>query len=88
MPSENPAGNIAAQAALADDVDGLGAIQLMKPLPQIVHGNIDEALDVTGAVFTRCPRVQQRDAAVARQAVRVGQMPLTKETARDDRDAL
>ena len=37
---QDATGNVAAQAALADDVDRLMLVQLIQPLPQLVHWDI------------------------------------------------
>ena len=76
MPGQNPAGNVAAQAALADDIDRLARRKLPQPFPQLVHRNVDKALDVAPAVFPGCAGVQQGHTAVAGQCVHVLQMPL------------
>ena len=37
---QDTTGNVAAQAALADDVDRRTLVQLIQPLPQLVHWDI------------------------------------------------
>lgn len=37
---QDATGNVAAQAALADDVDRRTLVQLIQPLPQLVHWDI------------------------------------------------
>lgn len=73
---QNSGGNVAAQAALADEVDRLCAVQLPDPFPQRIHRNIEESLDMSAGKFLRRAAVQQDHAAVTRQTVRIFQIPL------------
>ena len=64
---QNPGGNVAAQTALADDINGLSGFDLTDPLPQFIHGDILEATDMSPVEFTHRPGVQQDHTAVPGQ---------------------
>ena len=76
---QDAAGDIAAQAALADDIDGLALVQLTQPLPQLIHRDVDEAVDVSTGKFSYGAGIQQRHAAVPGEVVHIGQMPLLQD---------
>ena len=63
---ENPAGDIAAQPAVAIHIDRLATLQLVQPLPQLIQREIDRALDMPVLILCRRARIQQNYAAVAR----------------------
>ena len=44
---QDATGNVAAQAALANDVDRLMLVQFIQPLSQLVHRDIKEAVSYT-----------------------------------------
>ena len=73
---ENSAGDIAAQTALTNHVDGLSRIHLIKTLSQLIDGNVIEALDVSSLIFTDGSGIQKRYAAVSRELVCILNMPL------------
>ena len=55
---QNPGGDVAAQTALADHIDGFSGFDLPDSLPQFVHRDISEAFDVSTAVLAHCPGIQ------------------------------
>ena len=64
---KDAASNVAAQAALTHHVDGLARLKFAQPRAQFVHGNVHKAFRVALRVFLRRARVQQRNAAIARE---------------------
>ena len=55
---QNAAGDIAAKAALADHVDGLAGIHLIKAFSQLVNRNVLKAFDMTSLVFSDCTGIK------------------------------
>ena len=64
MLHENPAGDIAAQSALADDIDRFSRLQLSQTFPELIHRNVDKAVDMAAAKFFFRPRIQKDSASV------------------------
>ena len=64
---QNPAGQIAAQAALAHHVDGFARGNLPQMVPQLIQRDIHKALRAAAAVLPGGPGVQQGYAAVPGQ---------------------
>ena len=56
---QDTTGNVAAQTALTDDVDRLTLVQLTQPLPQLVHRDVKEAVNVSVCGFFHSAGVQQ-----------------------------
>src|SRR5699024_10024113 len=80
---QDAAGDIAAQAALTDDIHRLAPVQLAQPLPQLVNRDVDEAVNVSPGKLSRRADVQQRYTAVPGESVRVRQMPLLQDAMGD-----
>lgn len=59
---QNTAGDIAAQAALTDHIDRFTGLERIQPLPQFIHRDIAEALDMSLPVFLRRAHIQQDSA--------------------------
>ena len=59
---QNTAGDVAAQAALTDHIDRFAGLERIQPLPQFIHRDIAEALDMSLAVFLRRAHIQQDSA--------------------------
>ena len=64
---QNPGGNVAAQTALADDLHRLSGFDLTDPLPQFIHRDVLEAVDMSPVVFTHRPGIQQGHTSVSGQ---------------------
>ena len=73
---KDAAGNIAAQATLADDIDRLALFKFIQPVPEFIHRDIHKSFYVAQVVFFRCLDVQQSRAAIFGQLLYVIQMPL------------
>ena len=43
---QNPGSDVAAQTALADDINGLSGFDLTNPIPQLIHRDVLEAVDM------------------------------------------
>lgn len=67
MLAKDTAGQIAAQAALTHDINGLMCIQLGKPVSQAVQRNIDKALSMPCGILPHGSRIQQHNAGTAAQ---------------------
>ena len=80
---ENTAGNIASEPTLADHVNGLAGIHLIKAFSQLVNGNVVKAFNMTSLIFSDCSGIQQGYAAVSGKLIRVLDMPLLHNTACD-----
>ena len=57
--SQDAAGNVAAQATLADDVDRLALVQFIQLFPQLVHRDVKEAVNVSVCELLHSAGVQQ-----------------------------
>lgn len=64
---QDTTGDVAAQTALTDDVDRLTLVQLTQPLPQLVHRDVKEAVNVSVCEFSHSAGVQQSYASVTRK---------------------
>lgn len=80
---QDTTGNIAAQTALTDDVDRLTLVQLTQPLPQLVHRDVKEAVNVSVCEFFHSAGIQQSYASVTRKTICIFQMPLFQNTVCD-----
>lgn len=59
---QNAAGDVAAQAALTDHIDRFAGLERIQLLPQFIHRDIAEALDMSLPVFLRRAHIQQDSA--------------------------
>ena len=80
---EDTAGDIAAQTALTNHVDGLARIDLIKTISQLIDGDVIEALDVSSLIFTDGSGIKKRYASVSRELIRILDMPLLQDSGCD-----
>lgn len=80
---ENPAGKIAAQPAVAIHIDWFTAFQLRQPFAQFIQREVDRPLDMPSSVLRRGARIEQDDAAVARQGLNIVPMVLPHKAGTD-----
>ena len=75
----DPAGEIAAQPALSDDVYRLMRIDLRKTFPQFIYRNVVKSFDVATGILLCGSDIQQRYAAIRWQRGQLFQMELLQQ---------
>ena len=81
--SQDTTGNVAPQAALADDVHRFRLVQLIQALPKFIHRDIQETIDVSPVIFPNRSGVQQSYASITGKLICIFQMPLFQNTVCD-----
>lgn len=77
---QDSAGDITAQTALADDIDGFALVYFIQPFPQFIHRDVEEPVYMPAVVLGDRAGIQQRNAAIAGELIRVFQMPLFQDS--------
>ena len=73
---QDPYCNIAAQPALAHHIDWFSLLNLIDPLTKLIHRDIDKILNMSAALFSFCPNVEQNRASVTGQLLHILRMEL------------
>ena len=73
---QDPAGNVAAQSALAHHIDCFSLFDLSQTFPQFIHRDIYKSLNMSVLEFSRGTGIQQGDASVTGQVCHILRMEL------------